>query len=121
GHSSHYSSAGGSVAVPLLSPPPAPVVRKPPVTPKPAAPPSSTLTSPFYATPAAPTASTPSAPRATQDEISEFVRKVQIALLLKGYDPGLIDGTLGETTRAALSKFQVDHRLSVTGYMSVET
>jgi peptidoglycan hydrolase-like protein with peptidoglycan-binding domain len=38
-----------------------------------------------------------------------------------GYDPGPIDGLMGNKTRAALRQFQLDHQLPVTGYLDPAT
>jgi His-Xaa-Ser repeat protein HxsA len=50
-----------------------------------------------------------------------MIMRVQAALYSKGYDPGAIDGVMGEKTRSALRKFQQDHGLIATGSMTTET
>ena len=45
----------------------------------------------------------------------EDIRKAQILLSKLGYDPGPIDGILGERTRSAIKEFQRRFRLPVTG------
>ena len=42
------------------------------------------------------------------------IRAVQIYLAYLGYQPGPVDGVLGQRTRAALNEFQTQHGLSVT-------
>lgn len=49
------------------------------------------------------------------------VRAVQGRLRELGYDPGAVDGRMGERTRAALSQFQQDHNLPQTGRPDAET
>ncbi|MFZ4607316.1 MAG: peptidoglycan-binding domain-containing protein [Caulobacter sp.] len=46
---------------------------------------------------------------------------MQIALIMKGYDPGAADGQLGGKTTAALKAFQTDSNLPATGYLDVDT
>lgn len=57
----------------------------------------------------------------TQAEIRRIVRRVQTALTVRGYDPGGIDGLLGERTRSSLRAFQTAGGLRVTGYLDLET
>jgi len=42
---------------------------------------------------------------------------VQSQLAKRGYYNGAIDGMLGDETEAALSRYQEDHDLSVTGLL----
>ncbi len=51
---------------------------------------------------------------------SGIVRKVQQALIDKGYKPGSIDGVMGGQTKAALEKFQQDKALP-EGNLNMET
>jgi len=44
----------------------------------------------------------------------------QSLLKAVGYDPGTVDGEIGELTRSAIRKFQADHKLAVTGVVSNE-
>jgi peptidoglycan hydrolase-like protein with peptidoglycan-binding domain len=44
-----------------------------------------------------------------------FVLQVQVALQKAGYEPGPIDGVFGPSTREAISRYQRDHGLDVTG------
>lgn len=50
---------------------------------------------------------------------ASLVKKIQKALVAKGYDPGPIDGQLGGKTAAAMQKFQADKGLP-QGQISVE-
>jgi hypothetical protein len=49
------------------------------------------------------------------------VRRVQGLLRERGYDPGPIDGLMGQRTRQALRQFQRDHNLPETGRIDVAT
>jgi len=55
--------------------------------------------------------------RMTECRISE----VQRALYRGGYNPGPIDGVVGQQTMAAVNAFQKDFNLSVANYLTVET
>ena len=46
---------------------------------------------------------------------------IQQALADSGYDPGTIDGLMGRKTIAAISSFQEDHQLTVTGQIDEST
>jgi len=47
--------------------------------------------------------------------------KAQQELKDAGYDPGSVDGLTGRKTKEALSQFQKDHNLKVTGRLNKET
>ena len=49
------------------------------------------------------------------------IRQVQGILHEQGYNPGPIDGLMGNKTRAALRQFQLDHRLPETGRIDPAT
>lgn len=49
------------------------------------------------------------------------VRQIQQALNKKGYDPGNVDGTWGESTSNAVRNFQQAQKLEPTGSLTVET
>ncbi len=51
---------------------------------------------------------------------SSVVFSVQKALFDEGYDPGLIDGVIGPTTRAAIGVYQDDNGLVVNGRIDQE-
>lgn len=46
---------------------------------------------------------------------NQYIRKIQAVLTQLNYKPGKIDGFLGKSTREAISKFQSDAGLPVTG------
>ena len=52
---------------------------------------------------------------------ARVVKEAQMALRQKGYDPGAIDGSMGNETREALKKFQRDANLDVTGTLNPAT
>jgi peptidoglycan hydrolase-like protein with peptidoglycan-binding domain len=62
-----------------------------------------------------------SSTRLAGTEIEDMVRKVQLALIIRQYDPGPVDGALSAKTKAALSKFQADRGLTVSGFMDLQT
>ncbi len=49
------------------------------------------------------------------------VKQVQEALKDKGFDPGPIDGVMGQKTQEALKSFQQSKNLKVTGRLDSET
>jgi len=49
------------------------------------------------------------------------IRQVQGILHEQGYNPGPIDGLMGQKTRAALRQFQLDHQLAETGQIDPAT
>lgn len=57
----------------------------------------------------------------SQSDIKTFVQKVQVALILGGYDPGPVDGNLGGKTQAALKAYQEANGLNATGFMDRDT
>src|SRR5215813_48168 len=69
----------------------------------------------------------PVAPRATAKRSatapkpSETVRRAQLALNAAGYQVGIPDGFAGTQTRAAISRFQSDRNLPVTGVLDPVT
>ena len=52
---------------------------------------------------------------------SEFVRETQQALKNKGFDPGPVDGRMGQQTRAALRSYQQKNNLRADGRLSNST
>lgn len=149
-HSSHSSGSGGgyytpapsyysppassgtsssSSALPLLSPPTAARVVTPPPGPagvKPSGPTAaskSTSVAGFSSAASAedaPAASTPPK-RLTDKELSDTITKVQLALVLRGYDVGPVNGKFEDATKAALKKFQGDNKLSASGLMDLQS
>ena len=127
-HSSHRSGSSGRTRAPVYTPP---APRAPRVTPTPSprntpapsnrndrsTPPSSILPSspatapqPFYSADSGP----------SRSQVEEVVRKVQIGLMAYGYYDGKLDGMVGPKTRAALTRFQGDFNLNVTGTITPE-
>jgi len=49
------------------------------------------------------------------DNRGSIVLEVQVALQNAGYDPGPTDGVFGPSTREAISRYQRDQGLEVTG------
>jgi peptidoglycan hydrolase-like protein with peptidoglycan-binding domain len=50
-----------------------------------------------------------------------MVQRVQIALNIRGYDPGPVNGVLGLKTRDTLIRFQKDRGLNASGKMDTPT
>lgn len=57
----------------------------------------------------------------TDKKLMEIIRRVQMALYIKGYDPGTIDGVMGSKTRSALMLFQVKNGLVADAHMGTPT
>nr|WP_298411727.1 His-Xaa-Ser repeat protein HxsA [uncultured Halomonas sp.] len=51
----------------------------------------------------------------------DLISRVQLALIIKGYSPGTVDGLMGPQTRNALKQFQKDQGLKIDGLMGTET
>lgn len=104
-HASHRSSSGGYSApaspAPLYTPPLSD-----------STPPSSILPSP----PATALRTLPGNTAA----FTNIAMQVQAALTAYGYYSGPIDGIIGSASRTALSKFQADYSLKVTGTITPE-
>ena len=47
------------------------------------------------------------------------IRLVQMGLAELGYNPGPVDGTLGEQTKVAIREFEKHHKLAITGRITV--
>jgi hypothetical protein len=57
-----------------------------------------------------------------EDSMTECrISEVQRALYRGGYNPGPIDGVVGQQTLAAVNAFQKDFNLTVANYLTVET
>jgi His-Xaa-Ser repeat protein HxsA len=118
-HSSHYSSSGG-YSSPRYSAPttsyysaPAPTTNLYRSTTSN----STAVTSPRPSTTrVAPVAATPGAA-----DVSMLVRRVQLALMIKKYYSGAIDGVLGNGTRGSIMAFQADSGIANTGRMDTPT
>ncbi|WP_099911276.1 His-Xaa-Ser repeat protein HxsA [Puniceibacterium antarcticum] len=109
-HSSHRSSSGGGYSAPRAAP--SPLYTAPSNRNSTSTPPSSVLPSP----PAAAARTLPGNSGAFQ----RIAMQVQTALLSYGYYSGAIDGVIGAGSKSALSRFQADYGLSVTGTITPE-
>lgn len=58
----------------------------------------------------------PSNPSPTKWVTTQEIKKVQQALMRKGYNPGSIDGIFSLQTKDALYKYQVDQKLPIGGF-----
>ena len=58
---------------------------------------------------------------AAQELSVNDMKLIQLRLQEKGYDPGNVNGTADETTRAAIRKFQQDQGIPVTGTIDERT
>jgi His-Xaa-Ser repeat protein HxsA len=117
-HASHASGSGGGYYSPPVYSPAAPVYTPPATS---YTPPASLYTPPAPAPARAPRTAPAAIGRLSQDDISKFVQRVQIALIVKGYDPGSVDGDLKPQTRDALRAFQEKSGLEASGNMDVHT
>jgi len=54
-------------------------------------------------------------------ELQSMVMRAQLALQARGYDPGVIDGVLGDKTRTALRTYQQDSGLPASGRLDAKT
>jgi len=61
------------------------------------------------------------APVVEAAERNRLVYHAQMRLLNKGYDPGPVDGILGEKTQKAIENFQWDAGLKITGELDSVT
>ena len=101
-HGSHRSSSGGSA-------------------PSQAAPtPNRQSTPPSSILPVAPSTVPQKTLPGTSAKFFDIVRRVQAALYAYGYYSGAYDGVVGPETRAAISKFQKDWSLPITGTVTPE-
>ena len=60
------------------------------------------------------------APAPSADELKRVVHHVQSQLAARGYDPGPVDGVVGERTRAAIRAWQRDQGLPMDGQLTPE-
>lgn len=123
-HSSHRSSSGGGTPTPrYTAPAPAPAPRYTAPAPAPSYTPptsqNSDSTPPASILPSPPRV----APRVLPGNSATFINiamQVQTALYAYGYYTGPIDGIIGAESRSALSRFQSDFGLPVTGTITPE-
>lgn len=104
-HASHRSSSSGGFT---SSKPVAPVQ------------PRSNSTSPRTVLPSLPNAQKAVPLPGNSDKFKLIVMRVQLALISYGYYNGQLDGIIGKQSSAALSRFQSDHGLSITGTVTPE-
>lgn len=107
-HRSHRSSSGGVRQAPS-TPAPQPQYQSPPSSPAPSVIPRTT---PKIER---------TIPKATPQDVSTMVIRVQAALMRRGFYNGDIDGLLGPKTRAALRAFQQTEGIPQTGRMDIAT
>ena len=117
-HTSHRSSTGGSGEGYV----PAPVYSPPAPTPAPAPAPAYRTDRPtsLYSPPTT-TDSTTANGAARSELFKAMVKRVQIALMARGYYDGIVDGDVGPATRRALRAYQTKVGLAQTGTISPET
>jgi His-Xaa-Ser repeat protein HxsA len=99
-HSSHRSSSGGGYTAPSPSR-------------------NTTSTQPSSILPSPPAAASRVLP-GNSGSFQRIAMQVQSALLAYGYYNGAIDGIIGAGSKSALSRFQSDYGLSVTGTITPE-
>ena len=116
-HSSHRSSSGGGYSAPRAAPAP----RSTAPTPLYTAPTNrnSTSTPPSSVLPSPPAAAAKTLP-GNSGAFQRIAMQVQTALLAYGYYSGAIDGVIGAGSKSALSRFQADYGLAVTGTITPE-
>jgi len=113
-HSSHASHSSGSSGIYRASPDYTPAYT-------PAYTPPAPAPMPTHGSPGTQPLMPTGTPRPNADQLRIMIMRVQAALYAKGYDPGAIDGELGESTKLALRTFQSAHGLVVTGKMTTQT
>ena len=102
-HGSHRSSSGGGYSG-------GGTIRSPG--------PSSNSTPPASVMPRAPQA--PKTLSGNSAAFQDIVKRVQIALYLNSYYTGVIDGIVETATKTAISKFQKDKGMQITGSITTE-
>lgn len=116
-HSSHRSSSGGGYTAPRQAAPrsvaPTPLYT-PPTTSR-----NSSSTPPSSILPSPPAQATRVLP-GNSATFQRIAMQVQTALMAYGYYNGAIDGIIGASSKSALSRFQADYSLKVTGTITPE-
>jgi peptidoglycan hydrolase-like protein with peptidoglycan-binding domain len=69
-------------------------------------------------TQSAPITSAVNQPGSSPSNVNQDVINLQSQLAARGYDPGPIDGMMGERTRAAIRAYQRDRQMPVDGQVS---
>ncbi|MGE0861244.1 MAG: peptidoglycan-binding protein [Gammaproteobacteria bacterium] len=67
---------------------------------------------------AAPVAAAAAPVAQAQPNLNQAVMNLQAQLAAKGYDPGPVDGVMGERTRAAIRAYQRDRQMPVDGQVT---
>ncbi len=67
---------------------------------------------------AAPVAAAVNQPSPSPSNLNQGVISLQSQLAARGYDPGPIDGLMGERTRAAIRAYQRDRQMPIDGQVS---
>ena len=110
-HSSHRSSSGGGYTAPRSTQTPLYTAPSPSR--------NTTSTQPSSILPSPPAAASRVLP-GNSGSFQRIAMQVQSALLAYGYYNGTIDGIIGAGSKSALSRFQSDYSLSVTGTITPE-
>lgn len=122
-HSSHYSSSGGYSAPSYSAP--ASSYYSPP-TPRTnlynsSTPSNTSRTAPSASTSSGALQNSTSGAQPASTDIAMLVRRVQLALMIKKYYSGPIDGVLGNSTRGSIMAFQADSGIVNSGRMDTPT
>ncbi|WP_122221048.1 His-Xaa-Ser repeat protein HxsA [Pseudomonas syringae group genomosp. 3] len=122
-HSSHYSSSGGYSAPSYSSPAPSYYSSPVPTTNqyRSTTPSTTSGTTPGKSTSRGTAPSSTSSTQPTSADVSMLVRRVQLALMIKTYYSGPIDGVLGNSTRGSIMAFQADSGIVNSGKMDTPT
>lgn len=122
-HSSHYSSSGGYSA-PRYSAPTTSYYSSPAPTTnlyRSTTSGTTSVTTPRTTNPRTAVPSSTPIGTAPAADVSMLVRRVQLALMIKKYYSGAIDGVLGNGTRGSIMAFQADSGIVNSGRMDTPT
>jgi len=108
GHRSHRSHRSSSTGGYTTTRPAAPVQ------------PRSNSTSPRSVLPSLPNAQAAAPLPGNSEKFKQIAMRVQLGLISYGYYNGAVDGVIGKQSKAALSRFQSDYSLKVTGTITPE-
>ncbi|KAE9625947.1 His-Xaa-Ser repeat protein HxsA [Parasedimentitalea maritima] len=107
-HSSHRSHRSSSTGGYTTTRPAVPVQ------------PRSNSTSPRSVLPSLPNAQAVAPLPGNSEKFKQIAMRVQLGLISYGYYNGAVDGVIGKQSKAALSRFQSDYGLKVTGTVTPE-
>lgn len=82
--------------------------------------PLSNSTVPRTVLPSLPKTQSPTVLPGNSDKFKKIAMRVQLGLIAYGYYNGKVDGIIGKQSKAALSRFQSDYSLKVTGTITPE-